>query len=122
MLCTDTCRDDGHGLVLCQNVQSIDCGPHLESGRVGEPVSLPSSVATESEVTPSTPMLPPPVPMAVPQFTWGDGGVNSETFTTSLRTVYTEVMHWKRNIFSVPSGSVGKAFVNEIAQTVPCLC
>ena len=52
----------------------------------------------------------------MPQFTWGDGGVNSETFTTSIRTAYTEVVHWKRNIFSVPSGSVGKAFVNEVAM------
>ena len=49
----------------CQNVQSIDSGPHLECGGVGEPVVLPSSVPTELEVMLSTPMLPPPVPMAV---------------------------------------------------------
>ena len=54
--------------------------------------------------------------MAVPQFSWGCGGVDSETFITSIRTAYIEVVHWRRNIFSVPSGSVGKAFVNELAR------
>ena len=31
-------------------------------------------------------------------------------------SAYNEVVHWKRNVFKVPSGKVGKAFVFELAH------
>ena len=39
-------------------------------------------------------------------FTWND--VCGEAFTASLKAAYGEVVHWRRNIFMVPSGKVGK--------------
>ena len=50
--------------------------------------------------------------MAEAHFTWGPDEVSAEQF---INTASAEVVHWKRNIFSVPSGRVGKAFVNELA-------
>lgn len=42
---------------------------HLEYGGVGEPVSLPLSLVSESEVAPSTTVLCSPVPIALLQLT-----------------------------------------------------
>ena len=47
-------------------------------------------------------------------FTWND--VCGEAFTASLKAAYGEVVHWRRNIFMVPSGKVGKEFVREISR------
>ena len=33
----------------------------------------------------------------------------------SITAAYDEAVHWKRNIFSVPSGNAGKSFVSELA-------
>lgn len=35
-------------------------------------------------------------------------------FTKLLDTTYEEVVHWRRNCFSVPLGRAGRAFVNEL--------
>ena len=33
-----------------------------------------------------------------------------------LRALYEEVIHWRRNLFQVPLGASGKAFVSELAR------
>ena len=33
-----------------------------------------------------------------------------------LDSAYKEVVHWRRNCFSIPKGHVGKVFVNELAR------
>ncbi len=58
--------------------------------------------------------LPNYDPMAEPQFIWGD--IDPESFTQQLNKTYSEVVHWKRNIFSVPSGKAGKSFVSELSR------
>lgn len=52
--------------------------------------------------------------MASPIFTWGD--LNAETFTQRLDLAYSIVTHWRRNIFAVPSGNTGTAFVRELSR------
>ncbi len=47
-------------------------------------------------------------------FTWGD--FNGESFVQNLLSAYAEIVHWRRNIFFVPSGSSGKTFVRELAR------
>lgn len=37
-------------------------------------------------------------------------------YTHRLNEAYSIVAHWKRNIFSVPSGNAGKSFVSELAR------
>ena len=63
----------------------------------GEMYSLPSfSVAQE------------------PNFMWA--GVDGVSFTVD--STYTEVTHWRRNVFKVPSGKAGKAFVAEMSRLI----
>ena len=45
---------------------------------------------------------------------WGD--VDSNSFTSLLDQVYNEIVHWRRNIFPLPSGRSGKMFVSELSH------
>jgi hypothetical protein len=44
------------------------------------------------------------------------GNLDSHTFIDRISSAYRDVVHWQRNLFSVPFGSVGKAFVSELAR------
>ena len=57
--------------------------------------------------------LPEFQPVAPSHFHWCP--VGSSTFCQSLDSAYQEVVHWKKNNFEVPRGSVGKQFVSELA-------
>ena len=57
----------------------------------------------------STPTLPSPLPMARPQFSWGD----VDCTISHSRILRNSTLEEK--IFSVPSGKAGKAFVSELA-------
>ncbi len=41
-----------------------------------------------------------------PNFTWGD--LPGADLCNKMREVYNEVVHWRRNLFQIPSGSVTK--------------
>ena len=49
-----------------------------------------------------------------PNFSWGP--YQGEALSEIINTAYDEVVHWRHNIFQVPSGSSGKAFVSELAR------
>ena len=49
-----------------------------------------------------------------PNFTWGD--LQGLDFCHKVKEVYDEVVRWRRNVFQIPSGSTGKAFVAELAR------
>ena len=51
---------------------------------------------------------------AEPNFRWGLH--TGEEFAQTLACAYSESVHWKRNIFRVPSGNVGKQFVRELTS------
>ena len=53
-------------------------------------------------------------PWATPTFTWGD--VDAEPFTQRLDHAYSVVVHWRRNVFTVPSGKAGTGFVSELSR------
>ena len=57
----------------------------------------------------SVPQLPVFAPIERPNFRWGK--LRGEEFSQTIRAAYYEVTRWRRNIFSVPSGKVGKEFV-----------
>ena len=61
-----------------------------------------------------TPTLPEFTPMAVPTFNWGPLSV--EAFTASLNSAYSEIVHWRPNLFIVPYGNIGKTFVLELSR------
>ena len=37
-------------------------------------------------------------------------------FTRYLSDAYSELVHWRRNVFSIPSGKCGKELISEIAR------
>ena len=42
--------------------------------------------------------------------------MEGESFQEDLLQAYCEVIRWKRNLFMVPSGKHGEAFVSELAR------
>lgn len=58
--------------------------------------------------------LPAIIPMQSPVFHWGE--VEGEEFVQVIEGCYEEVVHWKRNLFKVPSGRAGKSFVRELTR------
>ena len=45
------------------------------------------------------------------QFKWGD--LSGEAFIQRINIAYEEIVKWRRNIFLLPSGKAGKAFISE---------
>ena len=48
-----------------------------------------------------------------PNFTWGN--LQGVELHQTMKETFDEVIHWRRNLFQVPSGSARKAFVAELA-------
>ena len=71
-------------------------------------ISQPSNLAS---LYPTLPVYPP---MSSPTFTWGN--LSGPEFATLLDTTYSEVVHWRRNCFSVPLGKAGRDFVSELSR------
>ena len=44
------------------------------------------------------------------------GSRDGAAFEAALEAAYAEVVKWRRNIFMVPSGTVGKDFIHEISR------
>ena len=42
--------------------------------------------------------------------------MEGSAFTEVIDRVYAGIVHWRRNLFKVPSGKVGKAFVSEMGR------
>ena len=60
--------------------------------------------------------LPAFQPAPPPRFDWGL--LDGDDFSHALSAAYAEAMHWRRNIFSIPSGAAGKAFVLELSRLI----
>lgn len=58
--------------------------------------------------------IPPFEPVNTSNFSWGmcDG----TTFTNLLSSAYDEIVQWRRNLFTLPFGNCGRAFVAEMAR------
>ena len=68
----------------------------------------------EEDAETSVSHLPPFPPSSDSTFCWGN--VDGETFSCALNGIYDEIVHWKRNLFKVPSGKAGTAFVRELSR------
>ena len=54
------------------------------------------------------------VPVSRPTFRWGNH--DKESFLSIVKDAYMKVIKWRRNLFCVPSGNLGKSFVSELAR------
>lgn len=52
---------------------------------------------------------------ASPTFTWGDE-MSGPDFVEGVTSAYDEVIHWRKNFFSLPQGNLGKKFTGELAS------
>ena len=59
-------------------------------------------------------LLPSFKPVSGWKITWGD--LSEGEFTKAINNAYTQVVHWRPNLFKVPSGACGKQFVAELAR------
>ena len=52
-------------------------------------------------------------------FKWhSDLEIDSKTFTMHVNQAYSEIVHWCQNLFMLPSGKDGQAFVFELARLI----
>ena len=129
--CTD-CLPHRRG--RCPNRAAGPAGPGVASSNSSNPprsspprAPAPSTPQSNTTSLPSPSVRgqdgfhhPPPselpdfAPIATGVFTWGEH--DSSAFSSSVKAAYSEIVHWKRNIFAVPSGALGKRFVNELAR------
>ena len=72
-----------------------------------------SSNETQSKQWEPTP-LPSPLPLQEATFKWGEA--DSAEVTNALNRAYAEVVHWKKNTFTIPVGSTGMGFVLELSK------
>ena len=51
-------------------------------------------------------------PTEIKNKTWGN--ISHESFCHTFNSVYDEIVHFRRNIFNLPSGRAGKDFIEEL--------
>ena len=51
-------------------------------------------------------------PTEIKNKTWGS--ISYESVCDTINGVYDEIVHFRRNIFNVPTGRAGKAFIEEL--------
>ena len=44
------------------------------------------------------------------------GRIDGEKIAADINSIYTQIVHWKHNLFKVPSGKYGKVFGQELAR------
>ena len=81
-----------------------------------EGIKMGSSFESSPDQSEGSPISALPVfePMVSPTFTWGER--DSESTIASIESAYSEVMHWKKQLFPVPWGNAGSAFISELAH------
>ena len=73
-----------------------------------------ASTSAAADDNPAVRELPAFTPTCFSNSQWGN--LTSDEFSHAIMAAYSEAVHWKRNIFLVPSGSVGKEFIQEMAR------
>ena len=85
------------GMPLLNNQASnTESTEHIEPQRLGDEYVDPWPLPTCSQ----------------PDFQWGS--LDGKSFCNAINEAYNDVIHWKRNIFLLPSGAAGKSFIQEI--------
>ena len=120
---TTTASDNGHCLSLSPSVgtsatvsydNALDTQAVLTSSPEGANDSAIFDDVITGTLTASTRTLPTFNP--APSMTSSWGGLSGEEFTIVIDEAYAEVVHWKPNLFKVPSGARGKQFVAELTR------
>ena len=73
-----------------------------------------ASASMDHELSQEHVSLPPFSTIQAPNFQWGN--MDGETFAHSISCCYPEIVHWKKNLFKIPSGKLGIRLVNEMTK------
>ena len=73
----------------------------------------PVTSKTGNSTVDRIPALPSYATIDPSNFCWGK---EREAITHQLNKAYNEVVHWKKNLFKIPSGKTGMVFGNEISS------
>ena len=60
------------------------------------------------------PPKPPDPSLCKNHYRWGN--YDSDLFENNLNIVYEKIVYWRKNLFLLPSGKYGKAFINETTR------
>ena len=97
----------------------------VPSSSSSHPKSISSSCVASASLTPPLHDCQPTATAAslpdfrkchLPSFKWGHH--EGSDFCRIIDATYKEVIHWKRNLFKVPSGKNGNDFVRELARLI----
>ena len=81
---------------------------------------VPDTEDPQSTTSTNTPhresqCLPPFRPLSTPNFVWSDT-MDAESFSHAITSAYVKTVHWRRNLFLVPSGKAGTSFVTSLSK------
>ena len=120
--CSQTCRDNRHTSSAIHEPTQMgldrDSTTNVESDRtILDDITMETSTETQIEsVAHMSPIrvLPSFQPVSCPTCTWGN--LSGHEFSSAIDGAYSEIVHWRPNLFKVPSGASGKRFVGELAR------
>ena len=99
--------------VRCDSAEASNQGQDVYNAEFATEPSITVPINGQSQFDPS-PALPAFECLPQPNFVWGE--VEGGKFSTVINEAYEDITDWRRNLFKVPSGKAGKAFVTEIAR------
>ena len=99
-----------------KQVQQVQCATMLAEPALGRP---PTQLADDHVTCILSEERSGALEIGGVSFAWGN--TNGDVFMKSILSAYEEVVHWRRNLFLVPSGSTGKSFVRELARLIRTL-
>ena len=115
----------------CTRSDTIQSPTQQDLGPLTAEEAESSQTATDSQLTPEFPLVMSDsapddlnpnhvansvrqhVQLPMPDFQWGER--DGSSFCNLISSAYSEVVHWRRNVFMVPSGKTGKSFIRELA-------
>ena len=78
--------------------------------------NVPVSSLSEGSNPSSSDLIPDLAPFTTAnnQFKWGE--IDGIKISADIDLIYSEIVHWRQNLFKIPSGRQGKSFVQEMAH------
>ena len=93
------------------NIFTAESGGANASAIMDGGVNEINTAITSMDVTQTLPLFKSVSRMSS---SWGD--VSENEFTKAIDSAYAQVVHWRPNLFKVPSGACGKQFVAELTR------
>ena len=114
--CSD-CRPSRTNPQRCENLPTANASgssTDLNNESTVSQQNEPNQSQNSSTMHPVRGHLPDFEPMSAANFKWGAS--DGLAFTQAIDHAYAEIVHWRRNIFLLPSGKAGRDFIRELSR------